>query len=77
MPDLPEFKAPDGTVISGRVAYNRYCKENNVTNPADYKQEWARKKVEREKVYTPGSGYDRERRIDALKRAWEKHSGRR
>lgn len=62
MPDLPEFQAPDGTVISGRVAYNRYCKENGVTNPEDYKDQWARDKARREQFFTPGSGYDSERR---------------
>lgn len=62
MPDLPEFQAPDGTVISGRVAYNEYCRKNGVTNPADFKETWARAEQERAKLFTPGSGHDSERR---------------
>jgi hypothetical protein len=62
MPDLEPFQAPDGTVISGRVAYNQYCKEKNVTNPADFKDQWEKQAKEREKIFTPGSGHDRERR---------------
>ncbi len=71
MPDLPEFQAPDGTVISGRVAYNRYCKEKNLTNPADYTQQWARATVEREKVYTAGAGAGSERRREELRQNYK------
>jgi hypothetical protein len=66
MPDLEAFQAPDGTVISGRKAYNDYCKEKGVTNPADFKEQWARQAEERAKAFTPGSGYDRERRRRTL-----------
>lgn len=66
MPDLPEFQTPDGKVISGRVAYNRYCKENGVTNPADFKESWAKAANERAKVHTPGAGHDSERRRAVL-----------
>jgi hypothetical protein len=62
MPDLEPFKMPDGTVISGRVAYNRYCKEKGVTNVADYTNEWAEKAKKREALFTGSSGYDREER---------------
>lgn len=62
MPDLPEFVLQNGVRISGRRAYNDYCKEHNVTNPADFKEEWAKKQREREAVHTPGAGHDSERR---------------
>lgn len=62
MPDLAPFQMPDGTPISGRVAYNQYCKEHKVTNPADYKDQWAKQKADRERAMTPGSNYDSERR---------------
>lgn len=59
MPDLEAFQAPDGTIISGRRAYNAYCKEKNVTNPADFKDQWAKQAAERAKVFVPGTGRDR------------------
>lgn len=71
MPDLEPFQMPDGTIISGRVAYNEYCRQHNVTNPADYKEQWAKQAAERQKAFTPGSGYDRERRIDHIKRNYK------
>lgn len=77
MPDLPAFQAPDGTVISGRRAYAEYCRENNVTNPADYTQEWAKKAEDRARMFTPGSGHGKAERIETLKRAWDDLSTRR
>jgi len=71
MPDLPEFQAPDGTVISGRVQYARYCRENGVTNPADFKETWAKAKAERERVYTPGAGASSARRREILARNYK------
>lgn len=71
MPDLEPFTMPDGTVISGRVAYNRYCKEHKVTNPADFKEEWKKKEEERRRSVTPGSGHDAERRKAELARNYK------
>lgn len=71
MPDLPEFQAPDGTVISGRVAYNQYCKEHGVTNPADFKESWDRAAAERAKLFTPGAGKDSARRREELARNYK------
>lgn len=71
MADLEPFQMPDGTPISGRRAYNAYCKEHNVTNPADFKEEWAKKAEQRAKLFTPGSGYDKERRREALLRNYK------
>jgi len=78
MPDLAPFVSPvDGKVITGRKALRDHDKRHGVTNAADYTNEWAQKKKEREQFYTPGAGYDRERRIEALKYAYDKHSRRR
>jgi hypothetical protein len=66
MPDLPEFQAPDGTVINGRVQYERYCKEKGVTNPADFGDEWAKKSAERDKFFTPGARAGSEERKRVL-----------
>lgn len=71
MPDLPEFQAPDGTVISGRVQYNQYCREHGVTNPADYTETWAKAAEKRKKLFTPGSGHDREERRRELARNYK------
>lgn len=71
MPDLEPFQMIDGTVISGRVAYNRYCKEHGVTNPADYKETWAKAEAERAKLRTPGAGHDSERRRQELARNYK------
>lgn len=55
VPDMEAFQAPDGTVITGRVSYERYCKEKGVTNPADYKDQWAKQAEDRAKVFTGGN----------------------
>lgn len=73
--DMEAFKAPDGTIISGRAAWRRYCKDNNVTHVSDYNAPggyWDKKRAERERMYTPGSGFDRERRIEHIRRAMDK-----
>jgi hypothetical protein len=78
MPDLQPFVSPvDGSVISGRRAMRDHFKQHGVTNVADYKNEWEAKAKERARLYTPGSGFDRERRIEAIKYAYEKHTRRR
>ena len=77
MGDLPDFVSPiDGTVVHGRAGLRAHDKHHNVTNPADFKNEWAAKAKERERFYTPGSGYDRARRVEHIKRALEKTSRR-
>jgi len=73
--DMPAFRAPDGTVISGRAAWRRYCKDKGVTNVADYNKPggyWDKKRAEREKIFTPGAGYDSERRKQHIVQAIEK-----
>ncbi len=75
MPDLQPFVSPvDGSVISGRAAMRDHFKQHGVTNVADYKNEWADKAKERERFYGGDTTFDRERRIEHVKRAYEKHS---
>lgn len=74
MPDLPDFVSPiDGTVVHGRAGLRRHNKIHNVTNPADYSQEWSKKRVERDQFYKGDKNYDSARRKEAIKRALEKH----
>lgn len=74
MPDIKPFVSPiSGKEITGRKALREHNKQFNVTNTADFTQEWADKAKERAKFFTGGSGYDRERRIEHLKYAYDKH----
>jgi hypothetical protein len=74
MPDLPDFVSPiDGTVVNGRAGLRAHNKRHNVTNPADYKNEWAKKTQERERMYTGDKKYDAERRKEAIIRSVNKH----
>lgn len=74
MPDLPDFVSPiDGTVVNGRAGLRAHNKRHNVTNPADYTNEWATKQKERAAFYTGDKRYDSERRKESIKRAVDKH----
>lgn len=78
MPDLEAFQSPvTGEEIRGRRAMREHFKQHSVTNISDYKDEWANKAKDRERMYTPGSGYDKERRIEAIKYAYDKHTRKR
>lgn len=73
MPDIPDFISPvDGKVVHGRAGLREHNKRNNVTNTADFKNEWAAKAREREKFFTGSVSYDQDRRKDAIIRAYEK-----
>lgn len=77
MPDLEPFVSPvDGKVISGRAALREHDKRHGTTNIADFKETWAKAAEKRAQMYTPGAGFDRARRIEAIKAAYEKHSRR-
>lgn len=72
MPDIEPFVSPiDGSVISGRRALEAHNRRHNVTNVADFKNEWEAKAKERAKVFTPGSGHDRQKRREALARNYK------
>jgi hypothetical protein len=74
MGDLPDFVSPiDGTVVHGRAGLRRHNKAHNVTNPADFTEEWRKKRIERDKFYSGDTSYDSERRKAAIIRAMEKH----
>lgn len=71
--DIEPFKSVvDGSVISGRAALRNHDKQHNVTNPADFKNEWAAKAKDRQRAYTPGAGYDKERRREHIIQAYDK-----
>lgn len=75
MGDMEPFQAPDGTIISGRAAWRRYCKEKGVTHVSDYNSpggHWDKMRAQREKAYTPGAGFDSARRREHIARALEK-----
>jgi hypothetical protein len=75
MGDMQPFQAPDGTVITGRRKWRQYCKEKGVTHVSDYNKPggyWDKKRTEREKVFTPGAGFDSARRKQHIANAIEK-----
>jgi hypothetical protein len=75
MGDLEPFKAPDGTIITGRAKLRQYFKETGTTHISDYNSpggHWDKLKAERERAYTPGAGYDSKRRKEQLARAFDK-----
>jgi hypothetical protein len=72
--DIKPYKSiVDGTTISGRKAMRDHDKRYGVTNVSDYKNEWANKAKERAKAFTPGAGYDKERRRERVIQAVDKH----
>lgn len=75
MGDMEPFKAPDGTIITGRAAFRRYCKDKGVTHVSDYNTPggyWDKKAAERARQFTGGAGFDSDRRKEAIARAIEK-----
>lgn len=73
--DMEPFKAPDGTIITGRKKWREYCKQNGVTHVSDYNKPggyWDKMRAQREKVFTPGAGADSARRKEHIARAIEK-----
>lgn len=73
IPDIDPFVSPvDGSVITGRRALREHNKRHNVTNASDFKGEWEQKAKERASFYQGNAKYDRERRIEHLKNAFEK-----
>ena len=76
MPDLPDFVSPiDGKVVKGRRGYRAHCKEYNVTGMSDFTETWKRQEKER-KDFTK-SRAERGRRLEAIKEAYDKHTGKR
>ena len=77
MPDIEPFVSPvDGTVVTGRRALREHNKRHNVTNVADYREEWQQKAKERERFYSGDPSYDSQRRREHLIRAFEQNRRR-
>lgn len=73
MPDIEPFVSPiDGLTISGRAALREHNKVHNVTNVADYENEWRQKAKEREQFIRGDKSYDSRRRKEAIARAYDK-----
>jgi hypothetical protein len=76
--DIQPFKSiVDGTIITGRRALREHNLRNNVTFTEDYRQEWKDKAKIRDKMYSGDRNFDRQRRIEHIKNAVEKHTRRR
>ena len=76
-PDISPFKSiVDGSVVTGRRALREHNKRNNVTNPADFEGTWSAARKERDRMYSGDSSFDRIRRIERLREAYDKHSRR-
>lgn len=74
MADLPDFVSPiDGKVVHGRAGLREHNRQHNVTNPADYKEQWAKQASERDKMYTGDTRFDSKKRKEAIIRAVNKH----
>lgn len=72
MPDLPDFVSPiDGKVVHGRRGLREHNKFHKVTNPADYTEQWAKQRQERDRFYTGDKTYDT-RRKEHIIRAYDK-----
>ena len=67
------FKAHDGTVIDSRKKHRAYMKRDGLTTIDDHKGTWDRAAKERAKLFTPGAGYDSDRRREAVIHAMERH----
>lgn len=77
-PDIAPFKSVvDGTAITGRRALREHNKRNDVTFAEDFKGEWETKRKVRDSMYGGDPRFDRQRRIEAVKQAVEKHTRRR
>lgn len=65
-----------GEHIDSRRKMNEYMKRNGVAHASDYSPEhYAKKQAERAKAFTPGSGYDKARRQEAIHTAVQKLRG--
>lgn len=53
------MRAPDGTDISSRTKHREYMKAKGLTTADDFKDTWARAKVERENYMQNGGSFKR------------------
>ena len=69
------FRGHDGTLIHSRKSHRDYMRRNNLTTTDDFNSTYEKRAAERAALHTPGAGHDRERRLEAVRQAVEKHSG--
>lgn len=74
MGDIPDVLSPiDGRIIHGRAGMRAHNKEHNVTNMADFKDQWANAEKQRASMYTGDTKFDQARRREKIIQAVEKH----
>lgn len=74
MPDIPDFVSPiDQQVVHGRRGLREHNNRHQVTNAADYTNEWKAAAAERAKLFTGDPSYDRQARVGALVDAYDRN----
>jgi hypothetical protein len=58
-----------GELLNTKAKHRAYMKEKGLTTMDDFKDTWAKAAVERQQALTPGAGYDRKRRREAISKA--------
>lgn len=77
-PDITPFvSVVDGTIVTGRRALREHNLRNEVTFTEDFKGHWEAKEKEREQIFSGDSRFDRKRRVEKIRAAYEKHESRR
>lgn len=71
------FVAPDGTLIDSKKKHREYMARAGVTTMDDFKDEWAKKRVERDEFYTGTSEKLKRERREDIQRTIEQLSQRR
>ncbi len=64
--------ATDGTDISSRKKHREYMKRTGLTTADDFKETWAKAKVERERYYTQGGSVRKQDIREAIERLQSK-----
>jgi hypothetical protein len=78
MPDIPDFISPiDKQIVHGRAGLREHNNKHQVTNVADYKNEWNDKAKERARLFTADRSYDQESRRRAVIDAYDRNRNRR
>jgi len=62
------LRATDGADISSRKRHREYMKRTGLTTADDFKDTWAKAKVERERYYTQGGSVRKQDIRDAIER---------
>ena len=71
--DLPDFQSPvDGSIVNGRKGLRDQFARHGVTHASDFTQTWKKSAEQRAAAHTPGSGYERNQRKQALIESYKK-----